>query len=84
MIKPIKKNVLFKPLEGDSQTTGGIIVPDSFKQESNKGVVVEVGCMVTKVKKGEHAFRVKGWGQPIDIDGCRYYIFDENAIIAKA
>jgi co-chaperonin GroES (HSP10) len=32
---------------------------------------------------GDIVYRVKDWGTPVDIDGERHYIMDQNGIIAK-
>lgn len=81
-MRPINKKILFKPFEGSNTTEGGLIIPDTAKQLSNKGEIVEVGERVTKVKKGDVAWRVKGWGEEIIIDGEKHYIMEETAILA--
>ena len=42
-IKPLFGNVLVKPLEAETKTASGIILPDSAKKESQVGVVMAVG-----------------------------------------
>lgn len=84
MIKPIRSNILFKPFMVDGVTDGGILLP--FKQESDKGEIVEVGngtaLKPMRLKKGDICFRVHKWGLPIQENGTTYYIMDEGAIIA--
>lgn len=81
-MKPINKKILFKPFEGSNVTEGGLIIPDSAKQLSSKGEIVEVGNKVTKVKKGDIAWRVKGWGEEMIIEGEKHYIMEQDAILA--
>jgi hypothetical protein len=35
------------------------------------------------LKEKDIVYRVKDWGTPVDIQGERHYIMDQNAIIAK-
>lgn len=82
MIQPIRKQILFRPYPGEEKTAGGIIVPEAFRQPSNKGEVVAVGALCKKIKKGDTAFRVKDWGQPIAENGVNYFLMDEDAVLA--
>lgn len=83
MIRPIRKQVLVKCFESDNISEGGIIVPDALRKPSNKVTIVDVGRLVTKVKKGEIGFRVKDWGEEIYHEGQQYFIMNEDAIIAR-
>jgi len=65
---------------------GGIIVPDSVKKDSNRLLVVATG-KGTKDRKmqftaGQTVYRVKDWGEPIDIEGERHYLMDQAAVLA--
>lgn len=42
-IKPLFDNVLIKPLEAETKTASGIILPDSAKEKPQIGVVMAVG-----------------------------------------
>ena len=83
-MKAYGKNILFKPFPPSDVTEGGLVVPDSAKTVNNKGIIVSVGEMVTKVKEGQVGFRVKEWGTEIGIGGESYYLMDETAILATA
>ncbi len=86
MVQPILNKILFKPFSGDAITEGGIIVPDSVRGESNKGVIVAVGNgsknHPMKLKVGDIGFRVKSWGDEIIIEGEKYFLMDDKAVIA--
>lgn len=86
MVKPIRNKILFKPFLGDAVTTGGIIVPDNVRGESNKGIIVAVGSGTKHhpmyLKAGDVGFRVKNWGEPIDDNGEIFYLMENSAIIA--
>ena len=86
-MKPVRNNILTKPFPPDEISEGGIFVPESARKENNKMFVIAVG-RGTKERKmifnpGDIVYRVKDWGTPIDIDGERHYIMDQNGIIAK-
>jgi len=86
-MQPVRNNILTKPFPPDEISEGGIFVPESARQESNKMRVIAVGNG-TKERKmifnpGDIVYRVKDWGTPVDIDGERYYLMDQNGIIAK-
>lgn len=86
MIKPIKNQIIFKPLPGDAMTEGGIIVPDNVCKESDKGTIVAVGNGTKnkpmKLHKNTIGFRVHQWGEPIEENGEIFYIMEDSAIIA--
>lgn len=83
---PIRDNILFKPLESDGVTEGGLIVPENCREVSNKGVVVLVGHGTPKnpmrLKVGDVGFRVKGWGDEVIYNGEKHYLMSQNAVIA--
>lgn len=81
-MKPVNKKILFKPFKGSETTEGGLLVPESFRKLSNKGLIVEVGEQATKVKKGDIGFRVKDWGEEFIIDGEKHFLMEETAILA--
>lgn len=81
-IKPIRNQVLFMPYMGKGVTDGGIFIPDSCKTLSNRGEVKATGHLVTKVKAGEVAYRVKDWGVELIENGTKFYLMHEDAILA--
>lgn len=86
MLKPIRNNILFKPFLGDEISEGGIIVPDSVRGESDKGVIVSVGNGTInkpmELKEGQIGFRVHKWGNEVILNGEKYYLMEDSAIIA--
>jgi co-chaperonin GroES (HSP10) len=86
MIKPIKNYILFKPFVGDAISEGGIIVPEFVVGESDKGIIVACGngtkSRPMKLKENTVGFRVHLWGEPVEIGGERFYIMEDQAIIA--
>lgn len=85
-MQPIRDQILVRPMEGDSVSEGGIIVPDSCKKPSNKVEIVAVGNGTKKnpmlLKKGDVGYRVKDWGLEIIIEGVQHFMMDQKSIIA--
>lgn len=85
-MQPIRNNVLVKPCDSDSISAGGIIVPDSYKAISNKVKIVKVGNGTKekpmRLKEGQLGHRVKSWGIEIEINSEKYYLMDQESIIA--
>ena len=85
-MQPIRSNVLAKPYPPDTLSEGGIFVPESARSESNKMLIVAVGNGTKdrpmKFKEGQTIYRVKDWGTPVDIEGERHYLMDQDSILA--
>jgi chaperonin GroES len=83
---PIRENVLVKPFQSEEITEGGIFVPEKCREISDKVLIVEVGsgtkAKPMHLKKGDIGYRVKGWGEEIEINGEKHYIMNQSAIIA--
>jgi|694.fasta_scaffold137002_4 chaperonin GroES len=85
-MKPIRNFVLVKPFPPDEVSEGGIFVPESARQESNKVHIIAVGNGTKNkpmnLKAGQVGYRVKDWGTLVEIDGVKHYLMDNSAIIA--
>lgn len=88
MIQPIREKVLVKPYPSDEMSSGGIIVSEAHRAVSNKMKVIAVGKGTKKepmrFKAGETAYRVKGCGDEIIIDGEKHYLVSQGWLIAKS
>ncbi len=86
-IRPIRDRILVKPYPADEVSSGGIIVPDTAKEDSSKMLVVAVGSGTYKEKMqfspGETVFRVKDDGDEILINGEKYFIVKQSHVLAK-
>jgi chaperonin GroES len=86
MIKPIRNNVLFKAFKEDAMSYGGIIVPESVRKDGCKVEIIAVGDGTPKrpmrLKPGSIAYRIQNAGQELEFEGNKYYLIDENAILA--
>lgn len=58
-IKPLFNNVLIRPLEAESRTQSGIVLPDTAQEKPQIGVVMAVGDGEVTAKGDRHPMVVK-------------------------
>ena len=58
-IRPLGDKIVIKVIEDAEQTSGGIFIPDSAKEKSQKGEVVAVGSGKTNDKGEKEPMDVK-------------------------
>ena len=90
-IRPLHDRILVKRLEGDSKTTGGLIIPDSAKEKPIQAKVVAVGAgkrdkdgkiIALEVKAGDRVLFSKYSGTEVKIDGDEHLILREDDLLA--
>ena len=90
-IKPLSDKILVEVLEADEKTKGGIILPDTAKEEKTEGKVIAVGAgkvlesgkvQPPEVKKRDRVIYNKYAGDEILIDGKKHKVLKENEILA--
>ena len=85
-IKPLADRVLVEPLEAETKTASGIIIPDTAKEKPQKGIVVAVGSGTKEnpitVKVDETVLYGKYSGTELKYEGKDYLIMRESDILA--
>ncbi|MDC1459264.1 co-chaperone GroES [Flavobacteriaceae bacterium] len=85
-IKPLADRVLVEPLEAETKTASGIIIPDTAKEKPQKGNIVAVGPGTkdnpVTVKVGDSVLYGKYSGTELKLDGKNYLIMRESDILA--
>jgi len=91
-IQPLGDRVLVKPLEAESKTKGGILIPDTAKEKPQEGKVVSVGkgkisesgqLQPLEVKAGDKVLYGKYSGSEITTkEGEELLIMKEEDILA--
>jgi len=85
-IKPLADRVLIEPLQAETKTASGIIIPDTAKEKPQKGTVVAVGPGTKDeemtVKVGDSVLYGKYAGTELKLDGVDYLIMRESDILA--
>jgi len=82
----VRNKVIVKPVMGESESLGGIIVPNSFIGRTAKGIVVAVGpgskATPMKIPVGVECLHVPGAGDEIENNGETYYVMADTDIRA--
>ena len=85
-IKPLADRVLIEPLQAETKTASGIIIPDNAKEKPQKGTVVAVGPGTkdekVTVKVGNTVLYGKYAGTELKFDGTDYLMMRESDILA--
>ncbi|MBI2923170.1 MAG: co-chaperone GroES [Planctomycetes bacterium] len=91
-IKPLDNRVVIRPIEAESKTKGGIVLPDTAKEKSQKGEIVSAGPgrlldsgerAKMSVQKGDKVLFGKYAGTEVKVDGVDYVIMKEDEILGK-
>ncbi len=90
-VRPLDDRILVKPIEAEDKTAGGIVLPDTAKEKSQRGKVIAVGSgklldtgdrAPLAVKVGDRVIFGKYAGTEIKIDGNQHQIMREHEILA--
>ena len=90
-IEPLFDNVLIRPVEAETKTASGIILPDSVKEKPQMGVIMAVGTGKVGPKGDKHPMLVKvgqkvmykKWGgNEIKVEGEEWTIVSQEDILA--
>jgi len=85
-IKPLADRVLVQPMEAESKTASGLIIPDTAKEKPHKGTVVAVGPGTKddemQVKVGDVVLYGKYAGTELSVDGADYLMMKQSDIFA--
>lgn len=90
-IKPLGDKILVEVLEAEEKTKGGIILPDTAKEEKTEGKVLSVGAgryletgkiQPLEVKAGDRVIFGKYSGDEILIDGKKHKVIKESEVLA--
>ena len=90
-IKPLFDQVLIKPLEEESKTASGILLPETAKEKPQMGQIMAIGpgsvsddgkkvAMVVKV--GQKVMYKKWGGNEIKVEGKEWLLVEQKDILA--
>ncbi len=88
-IRPLNDRIIVERLEGETRTSGGIVLPDTAKEKPKQGRVVAVGTgrledgkrIPVEVKEGETILFGSYAGTEVKIDGKEYLILREEDVL---
>lgn len=90
-IQPLFDLVLIKPLEEESKTPSGIVLPETAKEKPQKGEVMAIGpgaisddgkVIPMKVKVGQIVMYKKWGGNEVKVDGHEWLLVEQKEILA--
>jgi len=91
-LRPLDDRVVVEPMEAESKTAGGIVLPDTAKERPQRGTVISVGPGklldsgargALSVSVGDHVIYGKYSGTEIEVAGKDVKILRESDILAK-
>ena len=92
MLKPLGDRVLVEIIEeAEQKTAGGLYVPDTAKEKSQRGKVIAVGSgklldngtrVALDVNEGDTVYFAKYRGTEVSLEGKNYSILAERDILA--
>ena len=90
-IKPLFDNVLIKPLEAETKTASGILLPDTAKEKPQIGLVMAVGPGTVSdsgkpirmtVKVGEKVMYKKWGGNEVKVGTEEWLLVEQKDVLA--
>jgi chaperonin GroES len=91
-LKPLGDRIVIEVVEESEQKTkGGLFIPDTAKEKSQRGKVVAVGSgrtldsgtkVAVEVKVGDVVYFAKYGGTEVNVEGVDYTILSERDILA--
>lgn len=85
-IEPLGARVLVLPVEGESQTAGGVLLPETAKEKPQQGTIEAVGeseDRTTDLKVGDLVLFPKYTGTEIKYQGKTYLLMNEEDVLAR-
>ena len=84
-LKTVLNKVIVEPVEEETKTASGIIIPDSAKEKPQKGIVVATGKGKNdepmEIKAGDTVLFGKYSGTEIHIDEKKYLVMNQSDIL---
>ena len=84
-LKTVLNKIIVEPVEAETKTASGIIIPDSAKEKPQKGIVVATGKgnhdEPMEIKVGDSVLFGKYSGTEVNIDDKKYLVMNQSDIL---
>ena len=84
-LKTVLNKIIVEPVEAETKTASGIIIPDSAKEKPQKGIVVATGKgkhdEPRDIKVGDSVLFGKYSGTEVNIDDKKYLVMNQSDIL---
>ena len=90
-LQPLGERLVIQREEGESTTSGGIVLPDSAKEKPARGTVIAIGTgkllddgtrSKSQLKEGDRVLFTSYAGENVQIDEVEYLLMREDDILA--
>ncbi len=90
-VSPLFDNVLIKPLDAETKTASGIVLPDTAKEKPQTGLIMAIGPGVVNdqgklvamvVKAGQKVMYKKWGGNEVKVGGEEWMMVEQKDILA--
>jgi chaperonin GroES len=83
-LQPMGTRVLIQPLDQESKTASGLLLPETAKEKPQTGLVVAVGDdEEIKLKVNDKILFAKYSGTEFKLDGSEYLLLESSDVLAK-
>lgn len=85
-IEPLGARVLVLPIEGETQSPGGVLLPETAKEKPQQGTIEAIGNpddLTTDLKVGDRVLFPKYTGTEIKYQGKTYLLMNEDDVLAR-
>ena len=83
-IQPMGSRVLIQPIEQESKTSSGLLLPETAKEKPQTGRVVAVGeDEEIKLRVNDKVLFAKYSGTEFKMDGDEYLLLEASDVLAK-
>ena len=83
-LQPMGTRVLIQPLDQESKTASGLLLPETAKEKPQTGLVVAVGDdEEIKLKVNDKILFAKYSGTEFKMDGTGYLLLESSDVLAK-
>jgi chaperonin GroES len=82
-IEPLDGYVLVEPVEDETETSAGLIIPASAESSCIAGIVVAVGDDASGVSPGDKVLYPRGAGFELRVSGQPKRLLDRSELIAR-
>ncbi|MDR0765482.1 MAG: co-chaperone GroES [Odoribacteraceae bacterium] len=84
-LKTVLNKIIVEPVEAESKTASGIIIPDTAQEKPQKGIVVATGKgkheEPMEIKVGDTVLFGKYSGTELHIDEKKYLVMNQSDIL---
>ena len=90
-LQPIRDRILVKPIEEDTVTKSGIVIPDNAQEKPSRGLVIAAGSgrlldngtvVPLVVKAGDTVLYGKYAGTAVKLDNEEHIVMKEDDVLA--